>query len=151
MLDAAGVRSFDAVPRAESIAEASRVWRDGGPLAWTPESADEVDRIARAALAAPGTVLLVDEAHYWLSAATRSSALLRLMRASRHARAQLHLTTQYLGSDIPQPALACASDLFVFRTTAPRSLELLRSQWGIEPRRASGLPRGGYLRVRSGF
>jgi len=151
VLDAIGVGSFDGLRVARSLQEIAPAWVDRRPVLFSPESSAEVDTIAEAALAAPGTVLLVDEAHYWLNANSRSSGLLRIMRACRHARASLHLTTQYLGSDIPQAAFASASDLFVFRTTAPRSLELLRASWGVDPGKAASLPRGAYLRVRTGF
>lgn len=95
--------------------------------------------------------LLVDEAHYWLSSGSRASTLLRLLRATQHTRANVFLTTQYLGTDVPQSAFACATELWVFRTYAPRSLETLRREYGIDPAVVRTLPQGGFVRVRTAF
>lgn len=153
VIDSGNVAQLAHVPRAASVADAiGRVWRRGEHAALTPRNADDVEALARAVMAGRDVNLLVDEAAFWMTANKgRDSALLRLLRAWRHARASVLLTTQHLTGDVSQAALSCAPVLFVFRCTSPTVLDRLEREYGLDRNRVATLARGKYLRVESGF
>jgi hypothetical protein len=129
VVDSEGTRDFVRVEHFDDVRElAGAVWGQGSWAAITPEDVRQVDELAGAVRRGGNVVLLVDEAHYWLASA-RSTGLLRLMRSTQHSRLRVLLTTQHLSGDVPQSALACDPDLFVFRTTSPRSLDVLEKQF----------------------
>jgi hypothetical protein len=152
VLDSTGVDQLKDVRHARSIREVIEwVWGAGEHAAYLPNDAQEVDRLVAACLD-PGRVnLLVDEAHTWLSARRGlAGPLLRLMRAHRHAHANVLLTTQHLSGDIPQEALSCAPRLYVFRCTAPAVLDRLRAE-GLDPAQVQVLDRWKFMEHYSGF
>lgn len=152
MIDSTGVDQLADVRHARSVREAIEwVWGSGENAAYLPSSFEEVDQLARACLD-PGEVnVLVDEAHTWLTARRGvDGPLLKLMRAHRHAKVNILLTTQHLTGDIPQEALSCAPRLFVFRCSAPAVLERLKRE-GIDPERVQALPQFEYVEHYSGF
>lgn len=106
VIDSQGVGNFERWPRAASVEEVLlEVWGQKRSTAYVPRDVQEVERLVRAVLAAGRVVLLVDEAAYWLSSSRgRGGALLRLLRAYRHAPAHVLLTTQHLSGDVPQEA-----------------------------------------------
>ncbi len=119
---------------------------------FVPHSLEDLDSLLRGLRAGKRIVILVDEAHYWLSAQSGSSTeLVHLMRESQHAQADVFLTTQHLSGDVPQSALSCTSRLLVFRCTAPRVLQVLEREFGIGRARASSLRQFHYLEKRIGF
>jgi ABC-type taurine transport system ATPase subunit len=129
-----------------------RVWTHRRHARLVPRDREDVEAVARAVIAGRDCNLLVDEAAFWVSAHKgRDSALLRLLRAWRHARASVLLTTQHLTGDVSQSALSCAPVLFVFRCTSPAVLDRLERDFGVDRRRVAALPRGRFLRVESGF
>lgn len=153
VIDSGAVDQLAHVPRAASVPAAiEAVWRERRHAAITPTDADQVEQLARAVLAGRNVNVLVDEAAFWLSSSRgRGSELLRLLRAWRHARASVLLTTQHLSGDVPQAALSCAPVLFVFRCTSPAVLDRLEREYGVDRRRVSSLGRGRFLRIESGF
>lgn len=153
VIDSGGVAQLAHVPRAASVREVvSSAWRDREHCAFTPKTAEEVDAIARAVMAGKDVNLLVDEAGFWIGANKgRDSALVRLLRAWRHARSSVLLTTQHLTGDVSQAALSCAPVLFVFRCTSPTVLDRLEREYALSRQRVASLDRGKYLRVESGF
>lgn len=121
-------------------------------VAFKPRDLGELDAVLRALRAGKDAVLLVDEAHTFLSAQSGSSAeLVHAMREAQHARLDVFLTTQHLSGDIPQSALSCTSTLHIFRCSAPRVLRLLEAEWGIPRARVASLPRFRFLTLRIGF
>lgn len=153
VIDSGGVAQLAHVPRARSTDDLiRRVWGQRTHAAITPADADQVDALARAVLAAGRVNVLVDEAGFWLgSTKGKGSPLLRLLRAWRHARANVLLTTQHLSGDVSQAALSCAPTLYVFRCTSAAVLERLERDYGLAPARVRGLQRGSFLRVETGF
>ena len=153
VLDSALVHNFTDVPL-HTIEEARHaLWREPrGSCRIAPSSLDDVDRMCRAVQAGKDCIVLVDEAHFWLSAQSGvSSELTKLMRATQHARVDLYLTTQHLTGDVPQTALSCTSDLYVFRCTAPRVLQTLEREFSIPRETAGSLPQWSYIERRIGF
>lgn len=73
------------------------------------------------------------------------------MRATQHVQTRLYLTTQHFTADIPQAALSCAPDLFVFRCTSPRVLEVLERNFGMDTEHVRRLPQFHYLQHRTSF
>jgi len=121
----------------------------GAPRAhavFTPESADQVEELARGVRAGRRVVVLVDESAFWFNAqAGRQGELLRLMRGWRHAEVRLLLTTQHLSGDIPQEAWACDPRVAVFRQVAPAAFDVLRRRFGIEREEVERLEVGRYV------
>lgn len=153
VVDSSRVSQLAGVPRCDTLQElAVRVWRHRRDASFCPESDDEMARLLRLIFAGKRVVVLIDEAHVWLSAHTFSSSeLVRLLRQTQHARTHVLLTAHSLTSDIPQAAYATTTELVVFRTTSPRGLDLLRREWSIDPVQARSLERGQFLRVRVGL
>lgn len=155
VIDSEGVLQLRDFPRAHSVDQAVElIWGARQSVAYLPFDDDEVDRLL-AACHKPGQVnVLIDEAHAWFDA-TRGGALrrriLRLMRAHRHSKVRLLLTTQHLSGDIPQAALSCAPVLHVFRCTGPATLERLEREYGLDSMRVRNLPQLRYLRHYEGF
>lgn len=150
VIDAASVHNLADVPSATVDEAISALWKEPrGSARIAPRSLEEVDRACRAVRAGKRVVLLVDEAHYFLSAQSGvSSELLRLMRATQHAQAEVLLTTHHLTGDVPQSALSCTSRLLVFRCTSPRVLRVLETEFGFPRQEVRELPQYHY-RVRS--
>jgi hypothetical protein len=152
-VDSAGVANFEDVQHARSLKDLVRlVWIDGQHAAWIPSSSEDVEQLVGQVAARGSVVLLVDEAAFWLSSSRgRGGGLLRLMRAHRHARVHLLLTTQHLSGDVPQEALSCAPDLYVFRCTSPAVLDRLEREYGVNRREVSCLTRGEFLHLSTSF
>lgn len=153
-LDSQPAKQLAGVPHVATVDEAiASVWgRPRRSCAIIPQSLDEVDALCAAVSAGKDVVLLVDEAHRWLSAQSGSSAaLLQVMRATQHARCHALLTTQHLTGDVPQAALSCAPQLYIFRCSGPRVLRTLQSEFGIPPRVAARLPQHEFIAHRLGF
>lgn len=155
VLDSAEVRQLAGVEEASSTQDAiARVWgRPRSSVRFVPTDREEVDRLCVAANRGRDFVLIVDEAHYWISSSSSrtSNLLLRLMRATQHARVRIFLTTHHLSGDVPQAALSCSPELYLFRCVSPAVLEFLERQYGLQPSRLASLPRGAFLRVSTAF
>jgi hypothetical protein len=140
------------IPHARDV-EQTLDWVFGAGMhtAYFPRTREEVDAIVRACIE-PGRVnLLVDEAHTWLTSRKGvEGPLLKLMRAHRHARANVLLTSQHFTADIPQEARSCAPRIYVFRCTGPRVLEVL-AQEGVPSDVVSALPQLSFLEHYTGF
>jgi len=152
LVDTIGEEQIRDVPHARNVREAIEwVWGAGEHAAFIPKSADDVNALVRAC-ADPGRVnLWIDEAPTWLTAKRGTDGpLLHLMRTHRHARANLFLTAQHLTGDVPQAALSCAPELFVFRCTAPAVLARLEAE-GLDPESVRALPSREFIRHYNGF
>jgi len=153
VIDSAVVHNFTDVPLHTVDEAIDALWKEPrGTCRIVPRSIEDVDRICRAIQAGKDCILLVDEAHFWLSAQSGvSSELTKLMRATQHARADLFLTTQHLTGDVPQTALSCTSHLYVFRCTAPRVLQTLEREFGFDRQAVANLPQHAFLEKVMGF
>lgn len=153
VLDAQEVHNFADVPARDLADVAATLWRHPrASVRVVPRNVEEVDRLCRAASAGGDLVVLVDEAHNWLSAQSGCSGeLVRLMRTVQHARADLFLTTQHLTGDVHQGALSCTTELYVFRNTSPRVLQVLERDFGMDRARVQALPQFRCLRKVLGF
>lgn len=153
VVDSSDVAQLAHVPHVRGLAELEHaVWARGEHAAIIPRDAAEVEEIAARVLELGRVNLLIDEAAFWISSRKGTDgALLRLMRAHRHAQARLYLTTQHLSADVPQAALSCAPVLYVFRCTSPVVLERLEREFGLDPSQVSTLPRGTFIRHETGF
>lgn len=96
--------------------------------------------------------VLLDGAHAVLSARSHvSEPLIAAMRGHRHRELALLLSTHHLTGDVPQAALSCAPELYLFCCTSPAVLKTVEKEWGVPARKVSGLPQFSYLCVRLGF
>lgn len=153
VIDSESVQQLAGFARARSVKAAIQsIWTRRESCAFMPHSSKQIEQLLRSCHS-PGRVnLLVDEAHLWLSARSPVTAtLLRLMRAHRHSKLRLFLTTQHLSGDVPQAALACSPRLFVFRCTSPATLDRLEREFGMDRLRISELPQWNYLQHFAGF
>lgn len=154
VVDAIGAYNFAGYRYAAQPRDILELWRPTGPrlLVFSPADSSELDQVLRAVRAGGELVLLVDEAHYYLSARSGSSGeLLALMRSTQHSGCRVLCTTQHLSGDVPQAALACAPTLHLFRTTSTAALQILERHFAVDPARARTLARGDFLTYRSGF
>jgi hypothetical protein len=152
-LDSAHVAQLGGIPRARSFDDVlRRLWIDRSSCAWSPNHLDDVDRTCKAIRAGRRVLLLVDEAHFWLSSRSGVSAsLVALMRATQHAESHVYLTTHHLTGDIPQSALSCAPTLYVFRCTSPRVLQVLEQEFALDSALIRTLPQFAFIEHRTGF
>jgi hypothetical protein len=102
---------------------------------------EDAPRFFRACAAAGRLVLLIDESRWYASAHAMPQELRRLIRAHRAFELDLLVTTQHY-ADLAQEVWACADRLIVFRTMAPRALERLRAEYGLDPEVLRHLGRG---------
>lgn len=117
-----------------------------------PSSLEELDALLRGIRAGKRAVVLIDEAHRWLSARDGSSGeLLNLMRETQHSQVDLFATTQHLTGDVPQAAISCTARVLVFRCTAQVVLDRLEREWGAPRRTVATLPQFHYLELEIGF
>lgn len=153
VVDSQGVDNFQAWPKAASTDEAgASIWGARRSIAYTPPDAECFEAIIRQVLDRGRCNLLIDEAAFWLGAHRgRGGSLLRLLRAYRHAPASVFLTTQHLSGDVPQEALSCAPELFVFRCTSPAVLDRLEREYSADRRQIAALPQGCFVRISQGF
>lgn len=153
VVDTEGVAQLAGFPHARTVGQAvDWVWTRRQSCAFTPRGDDDLEALVRAARKPGRLNLFIDEAHAWLSARSAASdSMIRLMRAHRHSKLRIFLTTQHLSGDIPQAALACSPELFVFRCTSPATLDRLRSHLGLCGTCVSKYAQFEYLRVFEGF
>jgi len=147
VIDSARVENFSKLERCETLeAVVRRTWGGGKPcfVAWTPEDTDEFDAFMQAALETGDVAILVDEVSFW-SGKNGTRILPKLCRVWRHSRVRLLITCQHVGSDLTQTLLACNPRIFIFRCTAPRSLEWVEKWHGIPLAEARAIPDRTYL------
>lgn len=150
-LDSRQARQLAHVPHMKTLQDACKaLWIDRASVAWRPRSILEVDRACAAIEEGRNAMLFVDESHFWLSARSGSSSkLIGLMRANQHVRTHVFLTTQHFSGDIPQGALACAPDVYAFRTTSWRARRVLRDEFEVDPLAVARLAKYQYLEIAS--
>ena len=137
--------------RAKTVDECiALTWKDGRHTVFTPNDEMEAEAIFGAVNEAGGVVLLIDEAHYYLSAHYLSPNLSKIMRAYRHLKLKIILTTQNFG-DIPQRALGQAPHLYIGRQTAPLVLDRLEKQYGLDPQKIRNIPKYEFVHFFDGF
>ena len=154
VIDTEGVAQLRGFQHVRSVREAiESLWgRPRRNAALRPRGPEEVEAILAAVHRCGRVNVLVDEVHLWLTSRSAvTDPLLRLMRAHRHVKLRLFLTTQHLSGDIPQAALSCAPVLHVFRCTSPATLERLERHWDIRPELVRTLPQFQYVRHFDGF
>lgn len=153
-IDSARVEQLRGLPEATSPDDLVQLaFREKRSCRYVPHVPEDCDRVLRAIRKGRKVVVLVDEAHYWLSAHTAAtcSELVHLMREAQHSRVDLFLTTQHLTGDVPQAALSCTSRVLVLRCTAPRVLDLLSKTWALDRGTIQALPQFHYLEAQIGF
>ncbi len=156
VIDSAEVAELASVPRVASRHDlAERLWKTGEHCRYVPKGPEDLAPVLRAVRDVGGCNVLIDEAHYWISARSRSiggEALLpQIMRGHRHSACWLLLTTHHLTADLSQEAVSCAPVLCIFRCTSPRVLDTLEKEWGLPRSEVAALERFRYFEVRPGF
>lgn len=98
-----------------------RLYHEGRIIRIVPETESDFEVAIKTVEKNGNCILFIDEVSTWAS----NPNLQNLCRVWRHRKVSIFLTTQKIGMDIQQGILACDPVLFVFRTTAPTSLEWL--------------------------
>lgn len=152
-IDGANVAQLRGFPARASVLEALEAsFARGEDSRVRPRSLEELDALLRGIRAGKNAVVLIDEAHRWLSARDGSSGeLLHLMRETQHARIDLFATTQHLTGDVPQAAISCTARVLVFRCTAQVVLDRLEREWSAPRRTVASLPQFHYVELVIGF
>lgn len=147
VVDSAGTKTLRELPQALTLEDAiRRAWGPSKELVrWTPlddptrkiDSERDFERLMNAARHGGNVRILVDELSFW----ARCPSMLRLGRIWRASNVTLLFTAQHVGADVGQSLLACNPRLYIFRVTAPRSLEFAEKYLGLDPNtvRAQGL------------
>jgi hypothetical protein len=116
-----------------------------------PQDLRDADAVFKAVQHVGRFVLIVDEAHMFMSSrSNKAPALMAMLRTWRHVPVRIVLTTQHLSGDVPSEAISCAPRFRFFRTTNPRALDKIR-ELGVDSEAVSKLPKYSYLEHFSGF
>jgi len=150
-LDPGRVAQLEDIPEAESFRElVYSVWDRGVHSRICPESEASWDRVWQAVRRLGRCIVLVDEARFFVNAFKLSLPAVQATRILNHLQVSLILTTQSYG-DIPRSLSSVATELWVFRCTAPRDLERLREDHGLDPAEVAALPKWSFKYVKVGF
>lgn len=145
VVDSGGAMNFEQLPHSKSLVDVVRsAWGTPGSLTvWTPpdDEGKAFDGLMKACQDAGHVILLVDEISFW----AHSTRFRTLCRVWRHSHVTLLVTCQNVGTDLAQGLLACNPTLYLFRTTAPRSLEWVLRWHGIDPDEVRALPDREYI------
>jgi hypothetical protein len=153
ILDSLGSSTFDHLRATFDVKTARaacvRVFRQGRHTLWVPKDPEEVEALAAVAFDmghdGRSCVMLIDETSPWFSAMYRPRNLTLLVRAHRHCRISIFLTTQYLG-DLSPAYLQCVERHRIFRTSSPRALQRIRDTFpGVDVRKVASLPVGRHV------
>jgi len=152
-IDGANVAQLRGFPARSSVLEAIEAsFGRGEDSRVRPRTLEELDALLRGIRAGKRAVVLVDEAHRWLSAQSGSSGeLLALMRETQHSEVDLFCTTQHLTGDVPQAAISCTARVLVFRNVAEVVLERCDKSWKLPRETVANLPQFHYLERVIGF
>ena len=150
-LDPGRVRQLEDIPEAESFRElVYAVWDRGTHSRICPESEESWNRVWTAIRKLGRCIVLVDEARFFVNAFKMSLPAVLATRVLNHLRVSIILTTQSYG-DLPRSLSSVATELHVFRCTAPRDLERLREDYGLDPAEIAALPQYTCKVVKVGF
>jgi len=150
-LDPGRVKQLEDIPEAENIRElVYAVWDRGVHTRYCPESDAEWDKVWSLLRKLGRCIVLVDEARYFMSAHRLSLPAVLATRILRHLKVSVILTTQSYG-DIPRGIASVAGELYVYRCTAPRDLERLKEDHGLDPAEVAALPQYQAKYVKVGF
>ncbi len=138
VIDSATVQNFADLPHVknarEVVTKLYSEYDEGSPapmIAWTPRTIEEFDALLNAIMEAKadgGVAILIDEITFW----KKSLNLPFLCRTWRHSRTTILVTSQHVSADLGQVLFGCNPRIFIFRTTAPRSLEWLFKWHGLD-------------------
>lgn len=128
VIDSTGSKTLAHIhPCATMLEAVDAVWREKRIVRWCPPDEAQFERVIAACQNPGGVDVLVDELSFW----ARSTALLKLCRTWRHANVTLIFTCQHVGADLAQALLGCNPVLYLYRITAPRSLEFAEKWLGV--------------------
>lgn len=83
-------------------------------------------------------IVLIDEVAQW----GYNRSLISLCRVWRHKKVSLFMTTQKIGRDLEQGVLACDPVFYLFRITAPATMEWVEKHHRITPDKLKALQVG---------
>lgn len=148
VIDSEGARNLADIPAAKTVEEAIlTLYRDRRHVRFTPETEEEIDRLAFKARAGRDVIVMIDEFGYWASFRKVVPGIARILRGHRHSGITFHATTQYL-SDLAPLVIQCYDDLFIFRNQSARALQRLSDEYQLDPAKVQNLPPGKYLHVQ---
>lgn len=155
VIDTERVANFRELDHARSVASVvERLWKRRVSVAFTPNTTEEALAVFEAVHKAGRVNMVIDEAPAWFDARRGGrirEVILRLMRSHRHSKVRLFLTAHHLTGDVPDAAISCSPELFVFRCTSARSLDRLEAHFGLDRERVRSLGQYVFLRVFEGF
>jgi hypothetical protein len=130
IIDSMAARNFDDVRGrypAGTVDETTSILYDRHRHAiYNPETPEDLEVLWGEVKRRPDPLcIFIDETSPWLSAHLKPANLMYLIRSHRHRGHHMFLTTQYLG-DFPPAVLQCLTKVFIFRSTAPQTLERLQ-------------------------
>ncbi len=151
VVDPARVDTFADMHHAANLRElAYRVWQRGEHTAWSPERQEDFDRLFQLIRKLGSVILVVDELRFFASNQSLSLPAVMVTRILRHLNVSIYGVSQSYG-DLSRQLTSIASEIIVFRCTAPRDLERLKEDHGLSPEKIAALPQYVPERVKVGF
>jgi hypothetical protein len=137
VVDSIGADNFASMAgRCDTIdAAIDRAWKQKLHTVVSPRTDDEGALLFDCAADLGGVHLLVDESARWITGRRSCASLEMLLRAGRHRRVSVALTTQHFSGDVPQWVFQVEPAFYLFRTRGRRALERLAEEFEDE-----GLP-----------
>lgn len=140
VIDTGGANNLASIP--EYTAEQAIDLVSRGRIARVVPRDDIVfDTLIQAVDTTGNLVLFIDEVSSWAS----NRNLQRIIRVWRHRCLSVYLTSQMVGRDLEQAVQACNPHFYVFRTTAPRTLEFWQKWLNIPIDKIRALGVGEYI------
>jgi hypothetical protein len=150
-VDPARVPQWADLAHAPDVATAIKwVWGEGKHTAYTARDPEDVDKLSAAAREGKDVVFVVDEYRPYGSAHSAPMGLLVLCREHRHSRADVLLGSQKI-TDMSSEILSAADVVHHGRVGAPRILEYLRTEYGLDVAKVAALGRGEWIETKMGF
>jgi hypothetical protein len=151
VVDPALVDTWRDLPHERSIRPViERAWRLRSHVAWETSDPESLDRLARAARLAGEAIIVIDELRPFASSSAVGTELVILARQHRHSGVHLLMGTQCI-ADVRTDLLAAVGVLWHGRITAPRLLDFLHREYGLDPAELQKLGRGEFVRTALGF
>jgi len=142
IVDSEGAGNLEDIPYFPKLGDALReVFKAGRNARWIPENKEEVSLLCEAVRHNRYCNLYIDEVAYYAKAGRIPEPLEHLIRAHRHLKVNILMTSQYI-TDFAPFVRSCATEVYAFRIHDPVALKYLYGYFGFEPQEIKRLDKG---------
>jgi hypothetical protein len=143
VIDSRGAKNLVEIPETKPPELYRKLWA-GEMVRRIPYDQEEFDSIIAEVDARGHCAVLIDEVSEWAT----NRSMKRLLRVWRHRKVSVFLTSQMIGRDIEQAVQACNPVLYLFRCTAPTTLEWVEKWHRLPQESLRALPVGAFYPVQ---